>query len=129
MPSSFFLTDLAFDPDLSDCVKIYRTTGKFGLGGWIANPVVEIPVSGTVTIADDEALAQVPEGDRVTGSVQFLSPIPIYETLADQPGSNIEHGAISDKIKWMDNFYRVQQVAKWAHYGFWSAILVRIKGD
>ncbi len=126
MPSSFFLSDMAFDPDLSEDLTIFRSSGKFAAGGW-QNTITEIPVSVTITVADAEALAMIPEGDRVAGSLQLVCAEPIYETLAEQGDSG--NAGLSDEIRWNDSKYRVQNVQIWSHYGVWVAILVRMKGE
>ena len=126
MPSSFFLTDMTFDPDLSEAVTIYRSSGQFAAGGW-QNTVTNIAANGTITVADADALAMIPEGDRVAGSLQFVCPQAVYETLANQGGSG--NPGLSDQISWNGNNYRVQNVQLWSRYGIWVAILVRMTGE
>lgn len=117
------LSDIATDPDLGSCVTIIRTPGAFVAGGWQpSGPPTQIPAFGVVGIASPEALEQVPEGDRVTGSLEFVTDQPIYPTLANK-------SAISDKIQWLNNTYRVASTQPWRHAGFWSAILVRMSGE
>ena len=62
------LSDVALDSDLGESVgndnaglAIIRTTGAYGVGGWIANdPPQTIPAFGTLTIANDRALQKLP---------------------------------------------------------------------
>lgn len=117
----FSLSDIANDPDLGQEIVILRSNGFFGAGGWRDN-VTQIPEYGVVVVADDETLAQVPEGDRVAGSMQLIAPCPIYETKAVRSG-------LSDKIVWNGSTYRVQRVAPWKDFGYWAAILVRMEGE
>lgn len=114
--------DIANDPDLGDEITIIRSDGSFGAGGWIPGQPSNIQACGVIGIADDEALAQVPEGDRVTGSLQLVTATPIFPTLANKSGT-------SDQILWLNNTYRVQASQPWKHAGFWSAILVRMSGE
>lgn len=114
------LSDVANDVDIGDAVTITRTPGTYGAGGWVQGAPFPIPAYGPIGIAEDEALLQVPEADRVTGSLQFVTVTPIYKTMA---------GQTSDTIIWLGNVYRVISVAPWKHAGFYSAILVREKGD
>jgi hypothetical protein len=116
----FSLVDVARDPDLAQQFTILRSKGFFGAGGW-QDAVIQVPSYGVIGIADDEALVQIPEGDRVTGSLQLVCEFQIYETQEKRDG-------LSDKIGWNSNTYRVQSVAPWKDFGFWSAILVRIQG-
>ena len=117
----FSLADIANDPDLGQEFTILRSSGFFGAGGW-QDAVTEVPAYGVICVADDEALQQVPEGDRVAGSLQAISESPIYETQEQRAG-------LSDKIGWNGCTYRVQSVAPWKDFGFYSAILVRIQGS
>lgn len=118
----FSLSELANDSDLGQPILILRTAGSFAAGGWQAGAIQQIPGFGVITIADDEALAQIPEGDRVSGSLQLISAQPIYETQAARAG-------ISDKIQWNGNSYRVQSVGPWRDFGFYAAILARMTGE
>lgn len=108
-------------PSLCQQFTIIRTTGKFAAGGWQASTPTNINANGIIVPADDEALAQVPEGDRVAGSLQAICNQPLYETQESR-------GAISDKIAWRGNIYKLLSVARWDDYGYWSAILVRMTG-
>jgi hypothetical protein len=122
----FSLADLTVDPDLSECLTIIRSSGKFKAGVW-QNQQQEINASGTVVIASDEALAQVPEGDRVQGSIHLVCAQPIYETLVQRgPETNQIGAGLSDVVKWNGILYRVQSVQPWKKYCIWSAILVRM---
>jgi hypothetical protein len=116
------LSEIVNDADLSEDATVIRSTGAFGLGGW-NDTHVSIAAHGIIAPADDQALSQVPEGDRVAGSLQFISAQRIYPTHAGQ------QAGISDKIQWQGEMYKVQSVAPWVENGFWSAILVRLLGD
>jgi hypothetical protein len=121
------LSDIVNDPDLGECVLIKRSTGgKFAAGGW-QDETVDVPAYGVINVADDEALAQVPEGDRVAGSLQFLTGQPVYQTQVDRGAGNDTPG-VSDKVIWNGLEYRVQAVGPWQNRGFYSAILVRMRG-
>lgn len=116
------LSEVVNDSDLGQCFQILRTTGQPGLGGFQTSAPTAIQAFGIIEIADPEALRQVPEGDRVVGSLRVITATPIYETLA-------QNSAISDEIRWNGSRYRVQSVEPWKMNGFRSAILVRMKGD
>lgn len=115
------LTEVAMDIDLGGEVTIIRQTGAFAAGGWQVLSTQEIPAFGVIGIASPETLSMIPEGDRVSGAIEFVTAQPIYETLASTSG-------ISDKIIWNGNTYRVQSVAPWPMNGFYDAILVRMTG-
>jgi hypothetical protein len=123
------LSDVALDSDLGESVgadnaglAIIRTHGEFGAGGWIAGTPQTIPAFGTLTIAGDKALRQFPEGDRIEGSILFITTQPLHVT--SEVGS-----AISDKILWHGVLYKVQAVGTWSDNGFYAALLVRMPGN
>jgi len=139
---AFDLSEVVSDPDLCVEFQILRSTGSFGAGGWIQGPTEEIEAFGVVQPAEDEALNMVPEGDRVTGSLQVFTSQPIYETLAERrerrpndPDWTEDHRgeppapALSDKIRWHGHLYRLLAVQPWKEFGYFGAILVRVLGD
>jgi hypothetical protein len=117
----FSVAEVCLDPDLAQHVIIHRSLGQFGPGGW-QNTVTLVPSYGVVTVASAKALQQVPEGDRLTGAVEFCSVQPINAT--SEEGSNV-----SDQVEWQGNLYRVESKSKWVDFGFYSAILVRMTGS
>ena len=122
MPLS--LDEVAFDPEMGQCFSVQRQNngaGVYAAGGWIPGPIQTLTLYGIVTIASAKALEQVPEGDRVTGSVQVICNQPLYVTSEDRE-------ATSDIVVWNGDQYRVQSVAKWFMWGYFSAIVVRMKG-
>lgn len=119
---SLDLSEVALDPDLGQCFQILRQNpGAQASGGFVEGQVDTIQAFGIVTIADADALKQVPEGDRVEGSLQIITNMPIYETLESR-------SATSDMVVWLGENYRVQSVALWKMWGYRSAIVVRTKG-
>lgn len=118
---SLDLSEIPNDPDLGIELTIIRTPGYSGVGGWQTTTPLSIPAWGIWAVADDEALAQVPEGDRVTGAMQFITATQIFETT-------LSRSQTSDQINWCGDSYRVQKVGPWKMNGFYSAILVRETG-
>ncbi len=118
----FSVSRVVEDPNLGQPFTIIRTKGTFAAGGWQASETAKIPSFGVIVPADEEALAQVPEGDRVTGAVQLFCVQRIYQT-------QVQFGNVSDKIDWNDQQYRVVSVQPWVSFGFWAAVLVRMSGE
>lgn len=116
------LSEVVNDPDLGTDVKVLRSRGQFVLGGW-EEKTIPLPAYGVLVPADDKALKQVPEGDRVVGSIQFLTATQLYQTHGGQ------QAGLSDKVEWRGEVYRVQVCNPWIENGFYSAILVRIAGN
>jgi len=77
------LSEVLNDGVLSEPYTILRSTGTFQLGGWVTTEV-SIPGYGTVSVASEQDLLMVPEGDRITGSMVFHSQQRIYETQLEQ---------------------------------------------
>jgi hypothetical protein len=117
------LSEVPNDPDLrvNEFVNIIRTSGMNGPGGWITNPPQTIPAVGIIAVAESRTLQQVPEGDRVTGAIQFITTTPIF-------GTNVAGKQTSDMILWNGSYYKVIPVEPYGHDGFYSAVLVRMKG-
>jgi hypothetical protein len=115
------LAEVVNDPDLGGGPCIIRTTGYFGPGGWLTNPPKTICAGGVVSIADDRALRMVPEGDRVVGSLMYITTTQIFVT-------NAAGSQTSDQVQWNGDLYRVQSVGSWVQNGFYVAVLLRITG-
>lgn len=119
------LSAVVMDAHLAECFTVLRTSGQWVNGGWAEGPTTSIPVFGVITIADAKALEMVPEGDRITGSVQIFCNTPIYPTaVGDRPDAP----ATSDKVRWHGTLYRLMNVSDWCSWGFYSAIGVRMEG-
>ena len=117
------VSEVALDPDAGSCFQIVRQNpGKQALGGWQPGGTNTILAFGIVTRASPKALLQVPEGDRVEGSLQIVCNQPLYVTSAKKQ-------ATSDQIQWCGELYRVQNVAPWGQWGYYSAIAVREVGN
>lgn len=104
---------------------VYRKNGDWVAGRWVESEV-EIPLSGTVTVASEKDLTQVPEGDRVKGLMCFYSQKPIYTTRAE---NGAVQGGTSDQIVWNGERYRVVAVAPWQDFGYYKAFGARMASD
>jgi|SRR6185312_4730609 len=118
------LSDVADDADLGEAFCIIRTPGQFALGeiGWQASEPVRIPIWGTWSVTDGKRLQRVPEGDRVTGSMNLVTATEIHQTSEAR-------SEISDQLEWRGNMYRIISVEPWGDYGYWSAVFVRMTGS
>jgi len=116
------LSEIAVDPDFSDTYTISRSSGYFGKGGWIETKST-ISMYGAVTVATDEDLAQVPEGDRVTGMMNFYSTLQIYRTHNDPTSKGT-----SDQIIWNGVYYRVLSVRP-PVANYWKCTAARMSGE
>ena len=98
---------------------VYRTTGQFTGGRWVANPVQEISMFGVITVVNEKELQQMEFADKVKGAMFFHCKDEIFVT---------REGAISDKIMWRGDYYRIFQVGPWVDYGFFKCVGERILG-
>ena len=114
--------ELLTDPDFAQAFTIKRSSGAFGLGGFLA-AISNVRGGGVITVATEEDLMQVPEGDRVTGAMMFYSQKPIYATRAGATAG------LSDLIVWRGQTYRIAKVFPYQDYGFFKAIGVRMSGE
>jgi len=127
------LSEVLNDGVLSEPYTILRSTGTFQLGGWVTTEV-SIPGYGTVSVASEQDLLMVPEGDRITGSMVFHSQQRIYETQLDsnptygQGGYGATKQWVSDKMFWNYQTYRVLKVGPYPNRNFWKAIAIREAG-
>ena len=119
------LSELTFDQDLAQPYTVNRTTGSFGQGGFIALATVQIGFLGIIQPATDEDVAQVPEADRITGMMSFISAEPMYKTRAAQNG---ESAGLGDTIVWRGQVYKVVHTVPWGDFGFWKAVGSRQSG-
>lgn len=117
------VSDIVVDPDFVQTFSVTRSAGVFGLGGWVESAPTVLSLSGTVTVANEKDLQQVPEGDRVMGAMMFYSPSQIYVTRnGDTPG-------ISDTITWQGELYKVVRVWPYLDYGYYKAYAYRMSGE
>lgn len=118
------LSEAVLDPDLGECFSVTRQTtgsGIFVAGSFQPGPTTKLTFYGIVSVAEPKTLRQVPEGDRVEGSMQIISSQRLYQTLASRD-------ATSDVVTWKGDQWRVQSSAPWVSWGFWISVISRMKG-
>jgi hypothetical protein len=98
------------------------SAGTFVAGGYQQGEQ-NIPAYGAITVAKERDLKQVPEADRVEGSMLFLS---VTEIKLTHGGTG---AGTSDLIVWRGDIYRIAKVWPYADYGFWRALGVRTSGQ
>jgi hypothetical protein len=120
--------EIITDPDFSQRFVVVRSTGSWIKGLWTEGSVTNVTMTGTVTNPTPRDLDQVDVADRVQGTMVFHSREPLYVTRAGA-GTKKDPNAISDKIIWRGEYYKLSGVSVYADYGYYSAVGVRIKGD
>lgn len=117
------LSRVVNSPAFAQAFTVNRTLGTFQRGGFVPTPTA-IPFWGIIQPATDQDLVQVPEGDRVTGMMGFISQERMYQTYVQ--GSN---EGLGDTITWNCELYKVVTVVPWKDFGFWKAIASRQAGE
>lgn len=106
------------NPQFKENYIVHRKSGE-----WIAGRFVQtetnLNFSGVVVPGGTKDIIQVPEGDRTSEIMIFLSKEPIYVTRTK---------GTSDEIEWNGSKYRVYQVKNWSSYGYYRAIGVSMEG-
>ena len=117
------LTRVVNSPVFAQQYTVNRSVGTFQQGGFVFTTTA-IPFWGIIQPASDSDLAQVPEGDRVTGLIGFISEARMYKTYVEGQAEGI-----GDQIVWRGQNYKVVAVTIWKDFGYWKAIASRQAGD
>ena len=124
------VSEVITDPDLAQAYTIVRSVGSFVKGVWTEGTPTSISVVGTISVASNKELRQLPEGDRIQGAMVFHSTEQIYTTrVGAGTGRRATTSGISDKILWRGDYYKVLNVSPYVDYGYYKAIGERIAGD
>ena len=83
------------------------------------NPII-LKIAAIVTVAKPKDLELLPEGDRVTGAMKFLTNVELHATNGE---------AISDELEWRGARFKILTVTPNVDYGFYRSIGVRLDGD
>ena len=103
--------------------SVYRKSGGSWISGRFVQTETQITLQGVITPATAKELLQLPEGDRITGTMCIRSDEQIYTTRnGDSPGT-------SDEIVWNNERYRISSVLPWSDFGYWKAFAVRMVSD
>lgn len=120
------LARVASSPAFAQNYTVMRSTGTFQQGGFVSTRV-PIPFWGIIQPATEQDLAQVPEGDRVTGMMGFISEQRMYRTYVDGSTEGIGDTIIWPPVSGVE--YKIIAVVPWFQFGFWKAIGSRQPGE
>lgn len=116
------MSDIVNDPDFAQDWTVMRTTGRFAEGGYVASAPCSLAFYGIIQPASAEDMQQVPEADRITGAMSFISEQRMYTT---RKASECKTSGLSDTITWNGQPYKIVSVEPWKDFGFWKAIGTR----
>lgn len=118
-----YVGDITMDIDMAQAYQVQRSQANFALGG-MQSILTTLAQYGTVSVATEKELNQVPEADRVSGAMVFWSTEPIYLTHGDGvPG-------LSDVLIFQGQNFRVFKV--WPYDpigGYYKAMAARMVGN
>ena len=97
---------------------IHRSPGHWEGGRFIQDAPETITARGNVQPPKESEIEQLPEGDRTTGIMCFVTPTEIFMTRKD---------GVSDELEWSGKRYKVLAVKDWAQHGFYKAF-AHLKG-
>lgn len=105
---------------------VYRKKGHWDKGKIIQTEDT-LTLRGVVSVASPKQLQQIPEGDRVTGTMVFHSPSEIFTTRASGTESTSTYGT-SDELEWQGKRYKVISVLPYVDYGYYKAFATYMEG-
>lgn len=117
------LSRVALDPRFAQSFTVNRNSGTWQQGGFVET-ATPIPFYGIIQPATEEDLAQVPEANRVRGSLGVISEQRLFSTY-------VENGAAGTGDTFMHNnqLYKVVGAWPWGDFGFWKAVASRQSGE
>ena len=120
------VSGLVSDPDFAQNFTVLRAHGgRFIAGVWTEGTAIGVKTKGVIYPSTEEEISQVPEADRVTGMVTFITKIRMYATHITTPSGD---KGISDKVVWKENTYKIVTVMPYGDFGFFLAVGVRLSG-
>jgi len=114
-------------PAFRQTLKVYRSEGHFGPGGWIEDPQSPpyFEISGAAWPSQAKEIQQVPTGDRVLGMHTFATTEQLHTTRI----AGAEAGGTSDQLEWRGERYRIIQALNFSDYGFFVSVAARMEGS
>ncbi|MBX4266541.1 hypothetical protein [Clostridium estertheticum] len=107
---------------------VYRKSGSWVAGRWVQTEE-PIPLTGTITVAKEKDLQQVPEGDRVGGEIAVYCTKALYTTrAADDPITSTKPGT-SDEVLWQGERYRLFTLSPYMDYGYYKGVGIRMASN
>ncbi|MBZ9633071.1 hypothetical protein [Clostridium sp. FP1] len=107
---------------------VYRKSGSWVSGRWIQTET-SIPLTGTITIAKEKDLQQIPEGDRVGGEIAVYCTQALYVTHAANNPLTSSNPGTSDEVLWQGARYKLFSVRPLIDYGYYKGIGIRMTSN
>lgn len=112
------LSLVVLDSRFAQSFTVHRKSGKWNAGRF---EQLEIPIvmSGTIGIASDQEINQIPEGDRVGGEILIHTKEKIFITRTDEVE---DKSGTSDELEWHGDRYKIYSVSDYSDYGYYKSI-------
>jgi len=113
------VSELMDDPDFAVNYKVIRSKGMWYMGRFKMAKQKILNFYGAVQLASPKDLEQLPEGDRIVGTMKFFCKTPneLYVTHEESE----EYEGISDVVLYKRKKYKIIQVSEWNANGFCRA--------
>lgn len=104
------VSELMLDPDFVDPIEVLRNGVSVGTDGLerITSPTSFNEVVGSVQPAAGKDLAQLPEAERVEGTLSIWTSFRLTERTETTQ---------ADIVLWQGQHHRVVKILSWSHYG------------
>lgn len=101
-------------------ITVIRTESQWVRGEVVPSDPETKTMLGIATVAQPKDLQMVPEADRLTGAMKFITTEELYPTRAS---------FTSDIVLWRGAKYKIITVTPDIDYGFYRSIGTRLEGD
>lgn len=120
------VSELITDPDFAQSFSLVRTTGEYINGRWTETLEETLTRTGVISPASAKELRQLPEADRVEGTISIFTKEIMY--ITSDAGTELRS---SDKVLWKSHYYKIISVENWSDWGegFYHALAQRITGN
>lgn len=118
------LSRVVTSPRITQVFNVYRSSGRFDLGGWVDVPQSPLyfEMRGVVYPAREKELKLVPEGDRPMGAMCFITKEQLMVTNSETPGP-------SDEAEYEGEKYKIVSSLPYGSYGYYLSVGTRSRGE
>jgi hypothetical protein len=117
------LSEVITDDDFAQEFTLYRSTGDWVAGRWVENTKETVVMDGTIVPMSAREIQQLPEADRIRGSINIFTTEALYLTTAEGTQRT------SDQILWKGGLYKLIQINDYSDFGFYGAVGQKIEGE
>lgn len=120
------VAELITDPDFAQTLLVTRTGGDYNTAGVFETSEETFSVTGVMTPANAKEQVSTPNGDMVTGDVNFYTLQPLFVTQLN--ADLVNEGVLSDTIAWHDQEWILINTKDYSDYGYHKSVAIRKEG-